>query len=350
MVARRARWTPRYDATAGLRGSAVRVAPARQPPSPARVPVPPTQPRSHVDQSEETPRLRSDHRRWRRRPPDRHRRARPVEPRRSRAVPAASRSPKQAREISDLYDIVFALAVVIFVAVEGLIVWSILRYRRRPGDVDLPPQTHGNNLVEALWTLIPTVIVLYLFAISWDTLQKVDAISAPAQRDLHVKALAGQFQWQFEYLDAAGNHLATETRPVAGPEGGGMAVPVGKNVYVTLVSGDVIHAWYVPHFLFKRDVVPGQVNHFEFTAGRGRGRRGLPRPVRRAVRHRPPGDALRRARDDTRRLRCLARRADREGERDPAAAARPGHPRSTSPPRTSPSTSAPSRCPPTRRS
>jgi cytochrome c oxidase subunit 2 len=171
---------------------------------------------------------------------------------------------EEGREISRLYDIVFAIAVAIFVAVEGLIVWSVLRYRRRPGDVELPPQTHGNNLVEVLWTLIPTVIVLFLFAISWDTLRKVEAVSPAAQRDLHVKALAGQFQWQFEYLDADGNHLATETRPVAGPDGGGMAVPVGRNVYVELVSGDVIHAWYVPQFLFKRDVVPGQYNYFEF--------------------------------------------------------------------------------------
>jgi cytochrome c oxidase subunit II len=169
---------------------------------------------------------------------------------------------EEGREISKLYDIVFALAVAIFIAVEGLIVWSVLRYRRRPDDVELPPQTHGNNLVEVLWTLIPTVIVLFLFAVSWDTLQKVEARSdAP---DLRVKALAGQFQWQFEYLDASGNHLATEIRPVAGPDGGGMAVPVGKNVEVTLVSGDVIHAWYVPHFLFKKDVVPGQDNRFEF--------------------------------------------------------------------------------------
>ena len=170
---------------------------------------------------------------------------------------------EEGREISKLYDIVFAIAVAIFIAVEGLIVWSVLRYRRRPGDVELPPQTHGNNLVEVLWTLIPTVIVLFLFAISWDTLQKVEAISPAAERDLHVKALAGQFQWQFEYLDANGNHLATETVPEQA-KGGGMAVPVGKNVYVTLVSGDVIHAWYVPQFLFKRDVVPGQDNHFEF--------------------------------------------------------------------------------------
>lgn len=169
----------------------------------------------------------------------------------------------EGQAISDLYDIVFALAVAIFLIVEGLIVWSIVRYRRRPGDVDLPPQTHGNNLVEALWTLIPTVIVLYLFFISWDTLKTVDAVSP--QPDVKIHVLAGQFQWQFQYLDGQGNVLATESRPKAGKDGGGMAVPVGKNVYVTLQSDDVIHAWYVPRFLFKRDVVPGQVNNFEFT-------------------------------------------------------------------------------------
>ena len=167
----------------------------------------------------------------------------------------------EAVQTSSLYDIVFAIAVAIFVAVEGLIVWSILRYRRRPGDVDLPPQTHGNNFVEVLWTLIPTVIVLYLFAISWNTLNTVDAVTPNPDVKIHV--LAGQFQWQFEYLDASGKHLATQTKPFG--DGGGMAVPVGKKIQVTLDSGDVIHAWYVPRFLFKRDVIPGQTNHFEFT-------------------------------------------------------------------------------------
>jgi cytochrome c oxidase subunit 2 len=171
---------------------------------------------------------------------------------------------EQAKDIRVLYDIVFAIAVAIFVAVEGLIVWSILRYRRKPTDVDLPPQTHGNNLVEVLWTLIPTVIVLYLFAISWSTLNTVDAVSPVGQREVQIRALAGQFQWQFEYLDQGGQHIATQTIPLAA-DGGGMAVPVGRKVYVSLRSDDVIHAWYVPRFLFKRDVVPGQPNQFEFT-------------------------------------------------------------------------------------
>ena len=171
----------------------------------------------------------------------------------------------QAREVRGLYDIVFAFAIAIFIIVEGLIVWSVLRYRRRPTDTELPVQTHGNNTVEVIWTLIPTVIVLFLFVISWQTLIHVDNISA--RPDIRIHATAGQFQWQFEYLDADGKKVATQLAPSYDPSThlGGMAVPVGRSIQVTLDSPDVIHAFYVPRFLFKRDVVPGVTNKFEFT-------------------------------------------------------------------------------------
>jgi len=175
----------------------------------------------------------------------------------------------RARDVRGLYDIVFAFAVAIFIVVEGLIVWSVIRYRRKPADVDLPVQTHGNNLVEIIWTVIPTAIVLFLFAISWQTLNTVDAVSASP--DVKVHAIAAQFAWQFEYLDADGNKLASQITPVYDPNTheGGMAVPVGRSVQVSLDSPDVIHAFYVPRFLFKRDVVPGQTNRFEFTIDDG---------------------------------------------------------------------------------
>ena len=171
----------------------------------------------------------------------------------------------QAHEVRGLYDIVFAFAIAIFILVEGLIIWSVIRYRRRPTDTDLPVQTHGNNLVEVIWTLIPTVIVLFMFVISWQTLTHVDYVSASP--DIRIHAVAGQFQWQFEYLDANSKKVATQLAPEYSPTThlGGMAVPVGRSVQVTLDSPDVIHAFYVPRFLFKRDVVPGQTNRFEFT-------------------------------------------------------------------------------------
>jgi cytochrome c oxidase subunit II len=171
----------------------------------------------------------------------------------------------QARAINDLYTIVFIIAAIIFFVVEGLIIWSVIRYRRRPGDDELPPQTHGHNLAEIVWTVIPTLIVIFLFVISWQTLNTVEATAA--QPDVKVRVVGGQFQWSFEYLsDDAGPQdepVFTITAPMA-PDGG-LVLPAGQTTHVFLHSNDVIHAFYVPHFLFKRDVVPGLVNQFDLT-------------------------------------------------------------------------------------
>src|SRR5260221_8502668 len=100
---------------------------------------------------------------------------------------------EQGAKIRDLYTIVFAIAVVIFILVEGLIIWTAIRYRRKPGDDILPAQIHGNNVAELAWTIIPTIIVAFLFVISWQTLNEVDTASASAQT--RIRAVAGQFQW-----------------------------------------------------------------------------------------------------------------------------------------------------------
>lgn len=159
-----------------------------------------------------------------------------------------------------LYDIVFYIGVTVFVIVEALILFAVFRYRRKPGDDTLPTQTHGNNLVEVIWTAIPTAIVLFLFALSWQALNTVEA-TVPA--DVHVRAVAARYQWRFDYLDAAGNVQFSQSIPVGAD--GGLFVPVGEPVEVTLKSEDVIHAFYVPKFLFKRDAVPGRENRFSFT-------------------------------------------------------------------------------------
>jgi cytochrome c oxidase subunit II len=176
----------------------------------------------------------------------------------------------QGAEIRNLYTIVFIIAVVIFFLVEGLIVWTVIRYRRQPGDDTLPPQIHGNNIAEITWTVIPTLVVAFLFIISWQTLNSVDATTTTP--DTKIRAVAGQFQWEFDYMPADYDPdvtakkdippLFTQFAPV-GPDGG-LDVPTGRTVQLYLTSPDVIHAFYVPQFLFKRDVVPGRVNRFDF--------------------------------------------------------------------------------------
>jgi len=168
---------------------------------------------------------------------------------------------EQGAKIRDLYTIVFLIAVAIFIVVEGLIIWTVIRYRRKPGDDTLPPQIHGNNVAELVWTVVPTLIVAFLFVISWQTLNVVDTKSADAPTK--IRAVAGQFQWQFDYLTPDGQTILY-TQLLATGDTGGLFVPAGRTVLLSLVSNDVIHAFYVPQFLFKRDVVPGRVNEFDF--------------------------------------------------------------------------------------
>jgi cytochrome c oxidase subunit 2 len=173
----------------------------------------------------------------------------------------------RGESIRNLYDIIFGIAAVIFFVVEGLIVWTVIRYRRKPGDDELPAQTHGNAIAEVVWTVVPTLIVAFMFVVSWQTLNTVEAVSPQPQ--LKVRAFAAQFLWTFDYLPADYDPAKRQdpVYSVTTPEGedGGLVLPTGRTVHLYLESPDVIHAFYVPQFLFKRDVVPGRVNSFEFT-------------------------------------------------------------------------------------
>lgn len=164
--------------------------------------------------------------------------------------PAAS---EQGRHIQDLYSIVFWIAAAVFLLVEGLILWAVLRYRRR--DDVLPVQTHGSRVAEALWTAIPAAIVLFLFILTVQTLDKVEAKTPnPA---VTVDVTGFQWQWTFDYKEQGLSFTGLGDK---GPE---MVLPVGQTVHLKLHSNDVIHAFYVPQFLYKKDVVPGRENNFD---------------------------------------------------------------------------------------
>ena len=171
----------------------------------------------------------------------------------------------QAKEVFGLYIIVLVMGFIVFAGVEGFILYSIVRYRRR--DDRLPTQVHGNNTIEVVWTAIPTVIVLALFVLSMLTLSSIDARAAHPGVTIEVDAF--QWQWTFHYLDgdANPNNDVSITGTPASPAV--MTLPIGEPVRLILRSSDVIHAFYVPHFLVKRDVIPvgeGRTpNELEFT-------------------------------------------------------------------------------------
>jgi len=172
---------------------------------------------------------------------------------------------KEAKEVFWLYNVVLVMGAIVFVGVEGFIIYSVVRYRRR--DDRLPTQIHGNNLVEVIWTLIPTVIVLILFVLSTLTLNSISHVSA--QPGVTIEVEGKQWSWVFHYLD--GDNDPTNDVIVQGTarSGGVMALPVGEPIRLVLVSHDVIHSFFVPAFLVKRDLMPlpeaKDPNELEFT-------------------------------------------------------------------------------------
>lgn len=160
--------------------------------------------------------------------------------------------------IENLYVLVFVIAAIVFVLVEGLIIWSVIRYRRKPTDTSLPAQTHGNLVLEIIWTAIPLVTVVGLFFASSQVLGVVDA-RKPEEVSVKVEVVGYQWQWKFAYPDAGFEIYGTAQNY---PE---LVVPIDERIEVTLVAQDVNHGFYIPEFLFQRDLVPGKVNHFEFT-------------------------------------------------------------------------------------
>jgi cytochrome c oxidase subunit 2 len=169
---------------------------------------------------------------------------------------------EQGQKVYTLYNIVLTIAVVVGAGVIGMILLSCVRYRKLPGDDTLPPQTHGNTTFEIIWTAVPTIIVLALFAMSFTTIRAIDTPSKSYAAVIEVRGY--QWSWTFDYgTNAAGTRVLVKTANNEDPPV--MMVPVGQPVHVEERSDNVIHSFMVPRFLFKRDVVPGKANGFDFT-------------------------------------------------------------------------------------
>ncbi len=164
---------------------------------------------------------------------------------------------EQGRDVSRLYDIFAILAVAIFLLVAGLIAWSIVRYRDRPGRTDEAAGFSHNRKLEIVWFAIPQAIVVLLFALTLSTDQRVTA-KAPAPT-VRIDVDAYQWGWRFSYPDEAVSISGTPERPAE------IAVPVGHEVAFMLEAEDVIHSFYVPRFLIKRDAIPGETERVDVT-------------------------------------------------------------------------------------
>ena len=221
---------------------------------------------------------------------------------------------EEAKDIDTLWDVLVIVSVPIFVLVETVVLYSVWRFRMRPGEElkDGPP-IHGNTRLEVIWTAIPAIILVALCSYAYVVLQRHRGGRGV---EMKVRVVGEQFTWTFFYPGDGGKEIASSQ----------LYLPEGKQVKFDIQSKDVLHDFWVPAFRQKIDAVPGITTQLPDQAGQDR---HVPRRLRRAVRPRALGDAPERPRRLAGRLRQVAggqeaaggRRRRRGGRRQAAAAA-----------------------------
>jgi cytochrome c oxidase subunit 2 len=163
---------------------------------------------------------------------------------------------KEGYHTLDVWYGSFVTAAIVGGFVILLILWAALWYRARSKE-QLPRQVRYNLPIEVLYTMIPVVIVSVLFYFTAIRENDEDRFGTPAK--VRVNVVGFQWSWQFNYID---DGLSVTGRPGQPPT---LVIPTGVPIRFYETSPDVIHAFWVIPFLFKRDVIPGRVNEFQVT-------------------------------------------------------------------------------------
>lgn len=157
-----------------------------------------------------------------------------------------------ARTIDTLSNSMFIIAAIVFVLVQGLIIYMVVRFRRRDGDDDVfPAQLHGNTRLEIGWTILPAVV---LAAVAVFTVPVIFELNEEPENALVVDVEGQKYWWGYEYGDqemVPGGGITTANE---------LHIPAGEPVFLKLRSNDVIHSFWAPRLNGKRDVVPGRLH------------------------------------------------------------------------------------------
>jgi len=162
-----------------------------------------------------------------------------------------------AEIVSQLFWFTLVLATIVFVLVEGLLIYSSLRFRRRaPLPLREPPQIHGNTRLEVMWATVPALILIGLFGITVTRMGELSQLPVNDPNTLRISVTGQQFQWTFGYGDTG--VTSTET----------LHIPVDRPLIFEVTSKDVIHSFWVPEMYGKIDANPGRINRISYTAQR----------------------------------------------------------------------------------
>jgi cytochrome c oxidase subunit 2 len=147
--------------------------------------------------------------------------------------------------VNTSFVFILIVSVILMTAITAMMVFFVIHYRKSRHPV--PAHVESHAVLEAVWTIVPTFLVLAMFYYGWSGFK---FMRTPPPGAMEVKAMAQMWTWQFEYEN--------------GKKSAELYVPVGKPVKVLSESRDVLHSFYVPAFMVKQDVVPGMVNFVWF--------------------------------------------------------------------------------------
>jgi cytochrome c oxidase subunit 2 len=155
-----------------------------------------------------------------------------------------------AADVDRVFYVIYYITFFIFLLVTFLLVFFAIKYRAKPGQRAI--YSHGNNVLELVWTAVPSAVFIILFLISASTWANIKIFKPKG--DVEVRLIARQFSWEFQHPGPDGKFDSDDDVHVDSE----LHVPVNKIVTVHLHGTDVIHSFFVPVLRLKQDVVPGR--------------------------------------------------------------------------------------------
>jgi cytochrome c oxidase subunit II len=163
-------------------------------------------------------------------------------------------------EYKRLFDIYVPIAIGVFVVVVALILFAVLRFRRRPAE--RAARWHESNPLEATYALILLGVVVFLLYLTFHAEHRVDTVAAEERPQLEVNVIGAKWEWHFNYpaygINRYSGTVGHET----------LVVPTNEAIRFHLVSLDVIHEFWVPELRYKHDLIPGYPQYMTLTFSR----------------------------------------------------------------------------------
>lgn len=159
------------------------------------------------------------------------------------------RASEEAAYVDRLLGMHFYVIAFLFALIMGYMLYSVVAFRRKPGETGDGVYFHGNATLEVVWTIVPLGTVLYFAVLG---AQYLNEITAPEPNEFVVNVTASQWNWRFDY-------------PEYGLSSVELYLPVDRQILLEVTSLDTLHSFWVPEFRVKQDTVPGTINHLRIT-------------------------------------------------------------------------------------